>query len=95
MNNKPILQEHECEATPDKKAEVCDNEPQSERVITKPPLKKRVTIAEDKNQHHVLDDHSSRKVFQAVFLYCYPHCPSCLAHVNSIDWATWPILAAV
>ena len=25
---------------------------------------------------------------QTVFIYCYPHCPSCLAHLNSIGWAT-------
>ena len=32
---------------------------------------------------------------QAVFLYCWPDCPSCLAHLNSISWATWANWAAI
>ena len=23
------------------------------------------------------------------FLHCYPDCPSCLTHLNRIDWVTW------
>ena len=33
-------------------------------------------------------------ITDAVFLYCYRHCPSRLGHLRSIDWTTWAIWAA-
>ena len=32
---------------------------------------------------------------QVVFLYCFPNCPSCRAHLSSIGWAAWAIWAAI
>ena len=29
-----------------------------------------------------------------VFLCCHPHCPCCLAYLNSIRWVTWANWAA-
>ena len=32
---------------------------------------------------------------QAVFLYCFPDCPSCVAHLNSISQTTWAVSTAI
>ena len=39
--------------------------------------------------------HACDKNTQAVFLYCYPHCPSCQANAIQLYLATWTIGAAV
>ena len=38
---------------------------------------------------------STLRDWQAVFHYCYPDCPSCLAYLNSIGLATWAVWAAI
>ena len=32
---------------------------------------------------------------QTIFCYCCPDCSSCLAHLNSIGWATWKFLTTI
>ena len=46
-----------------------------------------------KSPHHCIGSGTSCLLSSAVFLYCCPACLGCLAHLNSIGWATLAIWA--
>ena len=71
-------------------------EPYRRRLQLGPTLRAyRVTLIVTFYMHTKMISARRNNPFQAVFLCCYPDCPSCSQNTMQMGWSTWSIWAAI
>ena len=75
---------------------ICPSWPRTSSVMNEKSDGHIYTWPANGNVHPHLEIFESDAItIQAIFLYCWPGCPSCPANTIRIYWATWAIQAAI